>query len=99
MRKEIRTAAVALVALCAAGTASAAPDKTSKIVEVNGKKYRVVTQGRAVLVANKAFFVAYDVNERDDQRAAVKLATGCGITDELPSNDAKLRGKLDCPSK
>lgn len=77
--------------------AIAAPEKVTTKVEINGKKYRVTVIGDAVMVANKAMFVAYDVQERDDQRAAVKQVTGCEITDELPSNDAKTRGKLKCP--
>lgn len=78
-------------------SAIAAPEKVTTKVEINGKKYRVTVMGDAVMVANKAMFVAYDVQERDDQRAAVKKVTGCEITDELPSNDAKTRGKLKCP--
>lgn len=88
--------ATAMLAMPCAALAQA-PQKVTKKVEVNGKRFRVTTYGNAVIVANKAAIVRYDVNERDDQRAAVKAATGCDVVDELPSNDARLRGKLSCP--
>jgi hypothetical protein len=85
-----------LIAGLVVSPSSAAAPKVTKKVEVNGKRYRVTTMGDAVLVANKAMIVSYDIHERDDQRAAVKVATGCSIVDELPSDDARLRGKLKC---
>lgn len=88
--------------LASAGLASpgaaASPQKVTKKVVINGKTFRVTVIGDAVMVANKAMFVAFDIQERDDQRAAVKEVTGCEVVDELPSNDAKLRGKLKCPT-
>lgn len=90
--------AAALFAITLTATSSAAPKKVTTKVELNGKKYRVTVIGDAVMVANKAMFVAYDIQERDDQRAAVKQVTGCDVIDELPSNDAKTRGKLKCPT-
>lgn len=77
-------------------TALARSDKATSKVEVDGKTYRVTRQGDAVVVARKSLIVAFDVAERDRQRAAVRKATGCSVVDELPSQDARLRGKLDC---
>jgi len=71
--------------------------KTTKRVDVDGKIYRVTRTGDAVVVARKSFIVSYDIGERDAQRRAVLIATGCQIVDELPSTDARLRGKLLCP--
>lgn len=99
MRYAVTMTVLASLLASTPAMGDAGPKRVTKIVEVNGKRYRVVTLGNAVMVANKAFYVAYDVNERDDQRNAVKAATGCQIVDELPSNDAKLRGKLDCSNQ
>jgi hypothetical protein len=78
-------------------TAAAAIAKaTTTKVEVDGKKYRVSTDGDAVVVARKSLIVSYDIDERDRQREAVKIATGCMVGDELPSNDGRLRGRLVC---
>ncbi|MFZ3484283.1 hypothetical protein [Sphingomonas sp. 3-13AW] len=68
---------------------------TSK-VEVDGKTYRVTVEGESVVVARKSMLVRYDIEERDRQRLAVEKATGCRIADELPSSDARLRGRLVC---
>jgi uncharacterized protein YabE (DUF348 family) len=73
--------------------------KETKRVEVDGSRYRVTTQNGTVIVANKGMVVAYSVEERDRQRAAVLAATGCRVVDELPGTDARLRGKLDCAGK
>lgn len=85
-------------ALLAALVIAAAPlprEGTTR-VQVGGATYRVTVKGGAVVVARKALVVKYDVGERDKQREAVKLATGCMVVDELPGSDARLRGKLDC---
>jgi len=90
---QIRRIVCASLAL----TGVAAAKETVR-VEIEGQRYRVTTQGQTVIVANKAAVVAYSVEERDRQRAAVRAATGCNVVDELPSQDARLRGKLDCPA-
>lgn len=86
------------LAALAAGAAliSAEPaDQVSKVVEVNGAKYRVTVKGAAVEVKKKKFFVRYDMAERDAQREAVAKATGCRAVDEMPGATS-LRAKLDC---
>lgn len=85
------------IAALIAGHAALASEKTSKRVDIDGKTYRVTRSGDTVVVARKSFLVSYDIGERDAQRRAVLIATGCQIVDELPSTDARLRGKLQCP--
>lgn len=85
--------------LIVAGLASpsaAAETAVTKRVEIEGVPYRVTVKGQAVTVARKTVFSKWDISERDAQRAAVRLATGCSIVDELPGDDARLRGKLAC---
>lgn len=95
-----RTAA-ALIAFALIPSMSMAKEKRVDLhADVDGASYRVtVVNDDKVLVARKALFVAYDLYERDRQRKAVTIATGCEIVDELPSNDARLRGRLDCSKK
>jgi hypothetical protein len=98
MRAYLIAFAVATVSVAA--PAAAKPTKVNHFVEVDGTRYRVaVYNNEIVLVANKSLVVAYDAYERDRQRKAVVAATGCKVVDELPSNDGKTRGKLDCSSK
>ena len=92
--------ATALAAIVASTPGSAKATKVNHFVEVDGTRYRVaVYNNEIVLVANKSLVVAYDPYERDRQRKAVVEATGCKVVDELPSNDGKTRGKLDCSEK
>lgn len=77
-------------------TSSAAIARETKHVMVGDVRYRVTVDGTAVTVARKSLFSKFTLEERDAQRKAVVLATGCTITDELPSDDARLRGRLAC---
>lgn len=98
MMKHIPVGLLALLAI--ASPASAKSNKVQHYVEIDGTRYRVaIYDGDMVLVANKSAYVSYDIHERDRQRQAVVMTTGCKVVDELPSNDAKLRGKLDCSEK
>lgn len=83
------------VALAMASTAAAAQKTTTK-VEVDGKTYRVTRSGETVVVARKSLIVAFDIAERDRQREAARKVTGCAVVDELPGQDGRLRGRLDC---
>lgn len=88
-----------LVLLFASGSvAHAGGGKVTHRVEVDGVSYRVTTDRGIVTAARKSIFVKFDLAERDRQRLAVKKATGCEITDELPTGAGKLRGKLACPA-
>jgi hypothetical protein len=84
------------IAVIGASVLLIAAGRVTHRVEIDGFKYRVAVEDSAVLVANKGLVVTYSLDERDRQRQAVKKATGCNIVDELPSNDGRLRGKLDC---
>lgn len=76
--------------------AAAVPQKVQSIVEVDGKKYRVlVKNGTDVYVYQKALRLDLSPSEMDRRRRAVPIATGCHIRDALThGND--LRGILDC---
>jgi hypothetical protein len=98
MRAYLIAFALAAISVSTPGAAKAT--KVNHFVEIDGTRYRVaVYNNEIVLVANKSLVVAYDPYERDRQRKAVVAATGCKVVDELPSNDGKTRGKLDCSEK
>ena len=84
------------ILLMVSATFLVAATRETKRVEVDGRTYRVTVQGQGVIVANKGAVVTYDLDERDRQRKAVEAATGCRVSDEMPSADARLRGRLDC---
>lgn len=64
-------------------------------VKIEGKSYRIRVQGENVKAIPKAMLSAATLDQRDDLRKAVKVATGCEIIDEF-WDDAKLAGKLKC---
>ena len=74
----------------------ASDGKVDRYAEVDGARYRVTIRGDEVTVTKKALAVTLTLKERDAQREAVRIATGCELTDELP-NSAKLKGRLKCP--
>lgn len=67
-------------------------------VKVDGRAFRVEVQGEEVRVAQKAAFAKVSLEARARMRAAVKVATGCSITDDY-WNSTKLEGRLDCSTK
>lgn len=88
-----------LALLLAAASQGAPADKPKKVTQhivLEGVRYRVTTFGKSVEVANKSASVRYTVDERDAQRKAAQIITGCKLVDELPSTDARTRGKLEC---
>lgn len=93
MLKSVFMAGVLLIA----GTASAA-EKVQHFVDVDGARYRVEVKGDEVTVAKKAVLVKWNMKERDAQRRAVLAATGCEVVDEFEVRNAKLKGRLKCPS-
>lgn len=84
-----------IVAMAAMLAANAEP-KVDKWAEVNGARYRVTIRGETFVVNKKAMVVRDTIEERDAQRQAVRIATGCEPIDEL-QRSARLRGKLACP--
>ncbi len=75
----------------------ASEGKVDRYAEVEGARYRVTIRGDEVTVTKKALAVTLTLRERDAQRQAVVIATGCRLVDELP-NSAKLKGRLECPA-
>lgn len=70
--------------------------RDDRIVTVDGARYRVRVLDGKFEVNKKSMVVRDTIEERDRQRQAVRLATGCEPTDEF-ARTAKLRGKLNCP--
>lgn len=74
----------------------AAAKKTQSIVEVDGKKYRVLVKNDTdVYVYQKAPRLDLSPSELDRRRRAVPIATGCNVRDGL-THGADFRGRLDC---
>lgn len=86
---------IAAVALTAVGLSAAEPARTTYRAKVEGSTFRVTVEGDTVTVANKAVITGRTVQVRTKMRAAVKVATGCEIIDELWV-EAVLKGILDC---
>lgn len=76
-------------------TLAASP--VSKVVEIEGRSFRVETSGETVRVSQKAVFTKVSLVARARMRAAVQMATGCSIVDDY-WNVTDLEGQLDCPS-
>ncbi|RZF63829.1 hypothetical protein EWE75_14455 [Sphingomonas populi] len=87
---------VAALALTLPSVASASTKKSQPIVEVDGKKYRVmIKNGAEVFVFNKALRTDFSPTDFDRRRRAVKIATGCEMRDGA-RHELALAGMLDC---
>ncbi len=87
--------ALAIAAITATGLSAAESARTTYRAKVEGSTFRVTVEGDTVTVANKAVITGRTVQVREKMRAAVKIATGCEITDELWV-EAVLKGVLVC---
>ena len=67
------------------------------IVKVEGRAFRVEVTGQDVRVSQKAAFTKVSLKARVRMREAVRLATGCEISDDY-WKETDLEGRLDCPS-
>lgn len=91
-------ALTAILAIAVIGITCPVHAKTPVVnykVKIDGKSYRIRVQGENVKAISKAMLSAATLDQRDDLRNAVRVATGCEIVDDF-WDDAKLAGKLKC---
>ncbi|MGC4249986.1 MAG: hypothetical protein QM605_00570 [Sphingobium sp.] len=81
--------------IAAAATPLAPPKTVNHKVEIDGKTYRVEVKGRTVEVFDKSAFTKRSPEAGLRLKAAVRLATGCEITEEY-WEAAHLAGILEC---
>ena len=68
-----------------------------KIVEVDGKSYRVVLKQGGAFVYSRAMIGTPTPKDMERRRRAVTAATGCRLRDDILIGGA-LTGMLDCPA-
>lgn len=79
-------------------------DKTKRfdqIVEVDGVRLHVETEGRNVTIAPRKPFGKQTIEAKERARKAVTMVTGCRLTDEYWANPYfnTVAGALDCSGR
>lgn len=87
-----------VIPLVLLGMAAASDADLNRLTEVQGHTYRVIVKDRIATVFDGHVASRVTLDDRDRQREAVRLVTGCDPVDEYASI-GRLDAKLSCPAK